>query len=320
MDKRVFREFMRKDVVQKSIIFASVFGISITNWYGSNENDKFPYRIYFYHGRNLVGYIDATVMQLGDSLFPSSDFPFEFFTPIGIMKGKFDSYQEYFSYNIEEKNSHFDKIDGLFKIQTYQENDSKNYIIGSFTELKIQNKPLLSVSFNNCVGPKFAVKSYQHVYEEVEYVIGNTPKFVHYNYLNRNQKEKLAEITLFQDNELEILTAKYDFLTMDSYQNIIAGSDFYRPIWLTVREVDLKEVWKELENNDPRLLEFLNEVREEMIIYSNKSKPISLYDRLATLSFSNPKYQNSFHLTKAQRDNFGLENNPVLKRMREYKK
>lgn len=110
---------------------------------------------------------------------------------------------------------------------------------------------------------------------------------------------------------------------MDSYQNIIAGpnpDNCYKPIWRMLRDVDLSDVWKELENNDPRFVEFLNEVREEMIIYPNKAQPISLYDRMATLSFGGSKYQSSFNLARAQRENMGLENNPVLKKMREYKK
>lgn len=41
---------------------------------------------------------------------------------------------------------------------------------------------------------------------------------------------------------------------------------------------------------------------------------------MATLSFGSPQHQDSFNLTGAQKENLGLENNPVLKRMRAYKK
>lgn len=327
MDKRVFREFMKRDIVQKSIIFASAFRVSITKWYGSNENDKFPYRIYFYHGQNLVGYMDATTRQYGNDIFTYNKFPFEFFTPIGIMKGTFNSYDECFCYDIEKSHNHFDKVHGLFKIKTPQMSNTKDYIIGSYTKLEFQNDPLLHISFNNCVDEaEFTIESRQHFCEEVKFFVDSSPRFVHYNYLNRNQEEKLAEITISKDDKYDrtkVITAKYDFPMMDSYQDIISRLDtnkYYAPIWSTIREIDLRKVWVELEKKDPRLLEFINEVREEMIIYSDQSKPVSLYDRMATLSFDYPKYQNSFYLTRAQKENLDLENNPVLKRMREYKK
>lgn len=324
MNKIVFKEFMRRDVVQKSIIFASAFGISITKWYGSKEDDKFPYRIYFYQGQNIVGYIDAIVEELGNNLYTSYHLPFEFFTPIGIMKGEFDSSNEIFCYDVEEKNNNFDKIDGIFSIKTSQDNANKNYIIGSYIKLESQNKPLLHISFNKTVcQAEFEIESRQHFCEEIKYWINSTPHFVHYNYLNRNQKEKLAEIIFTQSDISKVITAEYDFPTTGTYQDIITkpnSDNLYNPIWRMIRDVDLNSVWKELTENDPRLIEFINEVREEMIIYSKKSKPISLYDRMATLCFGSPEYKNSFSLVQAKRENMGLENNPVLRKMREYKR
>lgn len=58
---------------------------------------------------------------------------------------------------------------------------------------------------------------------------------------------------------------------MDSYRDVISiviSNKYYAPIWRMIRETDLRKVWMELEKKDPRLSEFINEVREEMIIYS----------------------------------------------------
>ena len=37
MDKIVFRKYMNKEIRQKSLIFASVFGITIKDWHTANE-------------------------------------------------------------------------------------------------------------------------------------------------------------------------------------------------------------------------------------------------------------------------------------------
>ena len=79
MNALVYKTYMKDEIIPKTVIFASLFGLTIDSFKTANEHGKYPYRIHFYHGKNIVGHMDFVVDEMFGELYPSTDYPFLLF-------------------------------------------------------------------------------------------------------------------------------------------------------------------------------------------------------------------------------------------------
>ena len=91
MDSLVYKTYMKDEIVPKTVIFASALGLTIDSFKTADEHGKYPYRIRFYHGNNIVGYMDFVVNESFGKLYPGWEYPFVLFTPIGNVSGYYSS-------------------------------------------------------------------------------------------------------------------------------------------------------------------------------------------------------------------------------------
>ena len=100
MDALVYKTYMRDEIIPKTVIFASSFGLTIDSFKTADEHGKYPYRIRFYHGNNIVGHMDLEVSERFGELYPGWEYPFILFTPVGNVSGHYlsSSNNNLFSY------------------------------------------------------------------------------------------------------------------------------------------------------------------------------------------------------------------------------
>ena len=110
MNSFVYRFYMRDEMIPKTVIFASAFGLVIDSFKTANEQGNFPYRIRFYHGNNIVGYMDC---QCDDFSYfnVGKKYPFVLFTPVGNITGYYSSYSHENSFIYQLDLYHPEEVD-----------------------------------------------------------------------------------------------------------------------------------------------------------------------------------------------------------------
>lgn len=327
MEKFVFREFMNKEVIQKVIIFADAFNLNIDNWRPANTEAN-PYRINFYSGGVIVGYIDAEIFSIGTVSSVETDMPFVLFTPFGKMTGYFSTHFELFKYAFENKNDD-KKIEGLFRIKNYGEFNTK-YDISSTLEFTDEKNVQTRVNLNKIGGNYIVeiVKTGNQRYETVRlHFMGSNLCIDHFHYPKRNQREDLATIKINLENREKSHLGKFGFLGHLPYAKIIEQEIpkdrcYWEnlPYWKKIDFMDYEEIKKEIELYDARMISFLNEVRDSLTWKANGITPISIYDKIANSCFGNEEEQFQLAFTEAQDTKVAMKDNLVLKKMMNYKR
>lgn len=108
MKAKIYREYINKEYLQKTILLGDVFGVKVRNIDARTREDK-PYRIYFTNGKKIQGFIDERVR------YGLSEKYFELKTPLGKVMGDFDHTLNpsiHFSLSISGKS--YDTISGFY--------------------------------------------------------------------------------------------------------------------------------------------------------------------------------------------------------------
>ena len=85
------------------------------------------------------------------------------------------------------------------------------------------------------------------------------------------------------------------------------------------RYIDFQPLYEELANVDPDIFRIIEETRKKLVFLANGVTPVCLYDLMTNLAY----YYSMKHVLKfsqAEDINISLEDNPILKRMREQDK
>ena len=322
MEKFAFKEFMNKEVVQKTIIFADAYNLYIDGWQPANTEEH-PYRINFFSRGLFVGYIEGqTYAHFIDSL--QSDMSFVLYTPIGKIEGNYSTYYNLFSYNIENRKDSFEKIDGLFKIEglDYLE-QSREYNISSHLTFTNLNKENIRISFNRRASNyEVEIVKYNNSSEETIrlYINSEYLKIEHFVYPERNKKIDFTNIVIEFGSKFVMPKASFSFLGKESYQKKleIGKNEFgiYSMWWQKLEQIKYSEISQEIEANDSRMLTFIEEIRQELTLLANGITPINIYDKIARLCFFKKSDKFKLDFSRAEQTNTALNYNPVLKRMR----
>lgn len=305
MDSLVYKTYMKDEIVPKTVIFASALGLTIDSFKTADEHGKYPYRIRFYHGNNIVGYMDFVVNESFGKLYPGWEYPFVLFTPIGNISGYYSSssHNNLFSYQLDLYDK--DKIDsvrGLFVIRSLGEDENYNYFIRANARAFKDGEDAFYMTTNCCGSQvKFGVRSYRP-FEEVTYGYFGDLNIYHRTSENRKYKN-LAEISISHSgiNEND---ATFSFSDMESSYVLpkVADAD---------GNVRFDLLNKEIMCHDPSLFEVIDRVRDNFTfpVYGGS---ISLYDRFASLSYQDdPLF---FTVSRAKEVKMVEKDNPLVKK------
>lgn len=337
MEKVVFREFMDKDVVHKTILFADAFNLNIEDWRASS-NPRHPYRINFYSGTRIVGYIDAHVnetysfISIGKDVsklhsFKSvdTDMPFVLCTPLGMITGTFSTYCKTFKYSIENRPDSFNRIDGLFAVYDWSNGIDKGYLMSSvFTLIGLENERI-RVSFNsgesgyNVDISKEDLKGHELVRLYYDYGGGNA-NIDHIVKPKCKPQQELANIEMWLRGASPF-PIDFVFANGQAYTeyvelpNGLSQSEFRGQAETNVLSV----INEETQENDPRMVAFLDEVRDNLVLPANGITPVSLYDKMAQLCFSDDE-KFCFDFTRAENVETALGRSLIIEKMNNKKK
>lgn len=324
MEQFAFREFMKNEVVQKIIIFADAFNLTIDGWRPANT-DEHPYRINFYNKGMLVGYIDITTYDVGSSRYTTSDMPFTLFTPMGKIEGQYNSHFELFEYDIQNRKDAFEKIDGLFKIEgdrIYNINDGE-YSISSTLKLTNLKGERIRVNFNR-IASNYEVEIVKGTHNTEEtvrlYTSSAYLRIEHFHYPEFNKRVGLTDIKIDLESRTTSHLGTFGFLNKEPYEKAFEieydQDRIYLLWWQILEQLSYSDISCEIEENDSRMLEFIEEIRKELTLLANGITPICIYDKIARICFFKARDKFKLDLTRANDTKTALTENPVLKRMR----
>lgn len=320
MEKIFFKEFMQHDVVQKTVIFADAFNLNIDSWRPSNTS-KHPYQINFYNKGMLVGYISIKTFEIGSSKYPETDMPFTLFTPLGKIEGHYNSHFQEFVYDIQNRKDAFAKIDGLFKVKDYNLDPTKDYFIASTLDLTNLKGESIRIVFNR-LGGNYEVEINKRATNTEEttrlYICSAYIRIEHLLLMSPNQKITFANVKIDLEKSSEVAPTHFDFLDKESYdQTLDIKNEMHRffPIWYYLDQIDFSSISAEIEKNDPRILEFIEEVRNELTLLANGITPVCIYDKIARICFFKEKDKFKLDFTRAQNVEVALTRNRILRKM-----
>lgn len=313
MKKRVFREYMREELIQKTILFSDVFGLSIDKWKPAKESDNFPYRIYLYEKNNIVGYLDieADICDIWDDKYIYiRNYPIELYTPVGNIIGFYD--QKYFKFNFETINSDtVTEINGFFSVEKELTNDY--YQIGAYLSFKNNAEDFYNVTFNHCIGNGTLNISKNHGLDDLQFYVNSGLSISHQTDVVAGNPQNMNDIRIEEDNSLSVL-GTFKFNGLPSYQKDVTIEN---PVECSNRLdvlIDLEKVNKEIMNHDSHIFELIEEVRNLLQFPTNKGT-ISTYDKLTFHCFHNDKDRIKHSFIKDENISKRLMKNPVLQKM-----
>lgn len=279
MNSLIYQSYMRDEIIPKTVIFASAFGLTIDSFKTANEHGKYPYRIRFYHGNHIVGHIDLVVDERFGNIYPSREYLFILFTPIGNLSGYYSSssHNNLFSYELDlyDKNK-IDSVRGLFKILSPKRDGlrNNNYFVGVHATSIKDGKDIVDMTTNCCASQvEFGVRSYEP-FEEVTY--GYFCDFHIYHRKIENREETLLTKISISNSRVQKNDANLSFSDGSSYVLPKVGD-----IDGNIR-FDLLD--KEIMHHDLSFFDLIDKVRDNLT-FPVYGESISLYDRFASLSY-----------------------------------
>ena len=305
MDALIYKTYMRDEIIPKTVIFASSFGLTIDSFKTADEHGKYPYRIRFYHGNNIVGHMDLEVSERFGELYPGWEYPFILFTPIGNVSGLYSSssHNNLFSYQLDlyDKDK-IDSVQGLFAICSLGDDKNYNYFIRANAHAVKDGEDAFYMTTNCCGSQvKFGVRSYKP-FEEVTYGYFGDLNIYHRTFENRKYKN-LAEISISHSgiNEND---ATLSFPDMESSYVLPKAADADGNIRFGLLN-------KEIMTHDSSFFDFIDQVRDRLT-FSVYGGSISLYDRLASLSYQDDSQ--FFTISRAEEVREFKKENPLVKK------
>lgn len=279
MNSLVYQSYMRDEIIPKTVIFASAFGLTIDSFKTADEHGKYPYRIRFYRGNHIVGHMDLVVDERFGKLYPSWEYPFLLFTPVGNVSGHYlsSSNNNLFSYRLDLYDK--DKVDsvrGIFEIHSSERNALRNhnYFVG-VSATSIKDGQEIADMTTNCCGSevKFGVRSYEP-FEEVTY--GYFCDLYIYHRKIENREETLLSKISVSNSRAQKNDANLSFSDGSSYVLPKVGD--------TDGNIRFGLLDREIMNHDLSFFEVIDRVRDNLTfpVYGGS---ISLYDRFASLSY-----------------------------------
>lgn len=317
MEQFVFRKFIHKEVIQKTVIFADALGLRITGWHPRNTENH-PHRIDFYSDGLWVGFVDAKVNPDFPS-FVEDTMSFQLYTPFGAVSGVFATSSGTFFYTLQMVEN--DKIDGEFRVT--KNRYTKEYDISSVMDLFIGIIDVARVEFN--VGN--TIINILRAREQLMVTSNTEELFIeHIKTWSAELQEICARINISIDNDENTSRANYSFRGVNGFegQTIRLKDDTHSYDRKQKREklglICSEETLDLIEYYDQRMVSFLEGTKERFIFLANGLTPVSIFDRMAKICFYGSNQQFFYEFLRPKKVKIALDHNPVLKKINEPRK
>lgn len=316
MEDFAFKNYMKNEVVQKTIIFADTLSLKITG-YTPSKNPDTPYRMNLYNNDDLVGYIDEVVDE-DDSQYIHTELPVVLFTPLGKVTGRFSTHFNNFSYDLENWSKEVANLNGIFKIARTGLYQDQKFAISSYINLETPEGQRLYVSFNRACSTN-EVSLDTEGEKATLYCGGDGLSVKHIIYPSHNTPQILTGV--YVDLQKKPL-ATFNFINIPTYTKPITTSDRVLDSWpvtMKAEALDFSEVMSEVDGNDPSLKDFIAKVRNVLTISANGITPFSLYDKMASVCFQGDDEYYKYTFAKAEEMPIAQNTNQTLIRMLNWK-
>lgn len=314
MESAVFKTYMRDEIIQKSIIFSRAFNLNINNWKSELFDRAHPYRIYFYSDYKYVGYVDSEVDKIGNVISPKSEHPFVFFTPLGKVEGTLTSrYISYFVFKMPLKNSKIDFLEGL--VTLIKTGNDKQYVFSARLSFYQNKKLVINLNVGDASSNYFELQRFEEPFDTISF--GHSLNMIH-SVVDNHESVEIARAKVNLDGRRYSISEGNHLsysLPLKFKDDVPEEAQF----GVRMQYVDLQPVYAELSKVDPDFFIPIDTTRDDLVFMANGITPINLYDLMTTMAYSRSmQYIKGFaHTHDVSLD---LENNPVLKRMREKEK
>lgn len=291
MKDSIHRTILKKDIINKIKVFADVFNLNITGW-STKEVDEHTHRIELFSKGTPAGYIDAKTSDISPD-YPETDMPFTLYTPLGKVTGYYSTHFEEFKYEVAKREKEFNKFDGLFKIVTDDRDNDNNYLISSYVELDSPEGVHNRIVFNRLAGSHLIEieRTGNNQSEEARlYYSSGDLCLDHFHYPQFNFQEMFSKIRIQLEKARNKYQIKYMFKDQKEYEKEFdLPLDTYLPGWRKMELLDYEVVDEDIALFDERLLNFIDEVKNDLYLLANGTEAISVYDKLAALCFHEDK-------------------------------
>ena len=314
MEKFVFKIFMNKEIIQKTIIFADTFNLKVDGWRPANTHEH-PYRIVFYNDKMIVGYIDAETNYIGQV---KVDMSFVLFTPVGSVIGNISTDTGRFKYSIENRKDSFESIEGVFMINKYDEKRER-YHISSIVILNDLDTNLIRVIFDNSTNNYdiFISKQTAENYEVVKVnSFDSQMSLEHFDYPVTGRRY-FAKINLDVEGSNDFVPVNFEFLDKGAYRkdiDFLCDASRYLSYRKKFGLINYDAFAREISENDLRMFSLIDEVKEDLTFLANGITPVSIYDRMAQLCFYDKIDKFKLDFTRSQNVEIALKHSLVLKK------
>lgn len=272
----VYRGYLKDDIISKTAVLASVFGLSINSFKTADEYGEYPYRIRFYHGNNIVGYMDSIVDDTYEIPLLKHQYPFTLFTPIGNVSGVYSHSLEEFSYQLDVNHSdELDSIAGRMYVLKRPFQDDYGYDVGFSIQAQKNNKRRFTISTNGCGSNSvFEIFDYQNS-EQLCLERFNEARLSHIT--QKNKWDNPASKIIFFDDEDERDAIMYFSSEADSS---------FVPVKDESGNINYLTICQEIEKHDKSYFDFINKIKEDLTFYTY-ARRVPLYDNMLNLSYKN---------------------------------
>lgn len=318
MDKKIYKEILKKDVINKTKVFADVFNLNITGW-STKEVDEHTHRIEFLSGNTPVGYIDAITSDISPD-YPNTDMPFILYTPLGKVAGHYSTHFEEFKYEVAKREKEFNKFSGLFKIITDDRPNDNDYLISSYLELDTPEGIHNRVIFNRLAGSHLIdiERTGNNKSEEARLYYDSGDLCIdHFHYPKFNTKELFSKIKLHLERDINKFQIDYTFKDQEYSKEFALPLERYLPGWRKMELLDYSIVDEDIALFDERLLNFIDEVKNDLYLLANGVEPISIYDKLAQLCFHTEADKFKLGFSRAREISTVLDTDKVLRKSKD---
>lgn len=318
MDKKIYKEILKKDVINKTKVFADVFNLNITGW-STKEVDEHTHRIEFLSGNTPVGYIDAITSDISPD-YPNTDMPFTLYTPIGKVTGHYSTHFEEFKYEVAKREKEFNKFSGLFKIITDDRPNDNDYLISSYLELDTPEGIHNRIVFNRLAGSHLIgiERTGNNKSEEARLYYDSGDLCIdHFHYPQFNVKELFSKIKIHLERDIDKFQVDYTFKDQEYSKEFNLPLERYLPGWRKMELLDYSIIDEDITLFDEKLLNFIDEVKSDLYLLANGVKPISIYDKLAQLCFHTEADKFKLGFSRAREISTVLDTDKVLRKLKE---
>lgn len=321
----VLKEFLKTQIVPRTIVFADALGLTMDSWHLLKQQNG-SYQVNFFSNKLYVGHI--LIKEVGNKL--DNHLPLKLYTPFGPLEGVFDQKKSEFSYVLTINQEDAIQLTGKFGIDApyIGYHGEEPYFISSEMTLEHKNG-MRTILWFNVADRMIVMSGWGNRKDEtlrVEF-LPQKMQITHFNFpecINNGDIARIELTLVSGEGNKKVVRPRYKFMKRPAYfkddLKLENGARAYKTYKSKMGFISAEDILQEIELYDERMLEFIDEMKMIFTLSANGLTDVCIFDRMAKLCFHPPVKQFFYHFLRPADINVVLDHNPILKKMNESKK